>query len=163
MMASNTTSLLSSLDQLMPRCHIRIFVAFAVDDHHKAITKPQKGLNLTASCLPYIRGHVCKVPAERNQLAISWSDNDPAHQLRESSVQGSDMPSLKDLKKSHGALHHFTATMAPVPVSPDHLDPETKAPIIAANYTRIEGGSIPSLAVHHNVMDGTGVGLLVKL
>jgi trichothecene 3-O-acetyltransferase len=73
------------------------------------------------------------------------------------------MPSLKVLQKSHGALHHFTATMAPVPVSPDHSDPDTKAPVIAANYTRIEGGLILSVAVHHNFMDGTGVGLLVKL
>jgi hypothetical protein len=41
--------------------------------------------------------------------------------------------------------------------------PDGNAPILTASYTRLDGGLLLCLCVHHNVTDGTGLGRIISL
>jgi hypothetical protein len=65
------TSLLSPLDQFMPRTYTRVFLVFALENQDKAIEALRVGLAETCSRAPYLKGRVNIRADNRNQLGIA--------------------------------------------------------------------------------------------
>jgi hypothetical protein len=160
-MAKQHSSVLSPLDQYMPRTYTRIFLVFALEHHDAAIEALRLGLLKTYVQLPCLKGYVFSKSDDKNQLSIAWSDDDPAPEFLEN--WPSECLSFANLSKHEAALHHFQASLCPIGVAPDHSNPDSRAAVFAASYSRIDRGLILALGVHHFVMDGMGVGQLVRV
>ena len=119
-----------------------------------------EGLRKTYLQAPYLKGNVYSETQESNRLCIEWSDDDQGPDLQEIDVPD-DMPSYSTLKNERAPLHLFQARMCPVDVKPDHSTADSRAAVFAASFSRLDGGLIVCVCVHHNVMDGTGVGFLI--
>ena len=65
--------LLSPLDQIMPRNHIRIALVFPTDNHSLAVSQLESGLARTCETLPFVKVRIFTNSSERDQLVISWN------------------------------------------------------------------------------------------
>lgn len=172
---------LSPLDQLMPTTYTRIFLVFEVADHDRAAQSLADGLQKATTLLPYITGAVFKkassdasssdpsdsAPPLLNRLWLSWRTSaDPsaaaARMLREVPAPAG-FPSFAALEQTGAPLHHFGNALAPFAAGIDHSEPEREVPAFAASWAGIQGGLVLCVCVHHYVMDGTGVGLFLRL
>lgn len=165
-MAAQHYCLLSPLDQLMPVTYSRVFLAFACPSasHTVAVDTLKKGLQEVCSHLPYLKGRVCNTEQQGGRLAISWSKHDPPapFQQLEYSTTGKTA-SYTELKQEGLPLHHLVPSLCPVVGWVAASFPDGDAPVLAASYTRLDGGLLVCLCVHHNVMDGTGLGRIIDL
>jgi hypothetical protein len=160
-MEPDYSSVLSPLDQLMPRTYTRVYIVFALNNHGAAVEALRLGLAGVYSKLPFLKGFVYSKPESKNQLSIAWSNNDPDPEFSE--ILAPDTLTFAALVKDGAALHHFHSSLCPVTVAPDHSTRDSKPAVFAASYSQIDGGLILALGVHHFVMDGTGVGELIRV
>ena len=163
-MASGNSVLLSPLDQLMPVTYNRVILAFTSDaDPMAAIDALKHGFHATCSQLPYLKGRVTKQQHDDNRLAISWSEQDPVPAFQE--IQRPlDVPSsYAQLKQEGLPSHRLPQSLCPVAGWVAASFPDGNAPALAVSYTRLDGGILVTVCVHHNVMDGTGTGQLIAL
>jgi hypothetical protein len=158
--------LLSPLDQVMPVTYSRVFLAFACPSasHTAAVAALEKGLEEVCSRLPYLKGRVCNTEEQGGRLTISWSEHDPIGSIiqLEYSTDGKTL-SYTQLKLEGLSLHHLSRSLCPVAGWVAASFPHGNAPVLAASYTRLDGGLFVCLCVHHNVMDGTGLGRIISL
>lgn len=92
-MVSPKSAILSSLDQLMPPCYIRIFLVFETKNHEVGIQSLTQGLSALTKHMPYLKGRVFKAE-EGDRWAIKWSDDDADPELQEIVLgANSSMPS----------------------------------------------------------------------
>lgn len=160
-MAAQHSYLLSPLDQLMPVTYNRVILTFTTKvDQTAAIDALRSGLEATCSQLPYLKGRV--IAQEGGRLAISWSEHDAPPRFQEIG-RPSDIPSCAQLKQEFLPSHRLPQSLCPVAGWVVASFPDGNAPVIAASYTRLEGGLLMCLCVHHNAMDGTGTGQLISL
>jgi hypothetical protein len=170
------SAILSPLDQLMPRTYARVFLLFPVPAHgHEAAARSLRAsLQQTLADLPYLQGSVTVAPESGNRLQAEWphagggrdpaTAADAAARLFRELQAPVGFPSLAALRRDRAPLHHFVAALSPVLVVPDHsADAPAPPPAFAASYTRLRGGLLLCACVHHALMDGTGVGELVRL
>jgi hypothetical protein len=150
---------LSPLDQFMPVTYTRLFLVFKSSNQDEAIKSLQEGLEKTCYQIPYIKGTISRQPFNRNVLAISWSVDDPVPQLERISIE---LPSLNILTSEDAPLSYFTNHLSPLGVRPPS-SPEAAVPAFGASCSTIDGGLILCICVHHNLMDGTGVGELIRV
>jgi hypothetical protein len=155
------SSMLSPLDQLMPRTYTRIFLVFALEYQDAAIEALRMGLQKTYAQLPFLKGYVYSKSNDKTELSIAWSNDNAAPEFSEN-LAPKDL-TFETLAKDEAALPHFPSSLCPIGVAPNHSDPESKAPVFAASYSRIDGGLILAFGVHHFVMDGTGVEQLIRV
>lgn len=146
----------------MPVTYNRVILAFTSNvDGTAAINALRQGLQATCAQLPYLKGRVTKQHGDR--LAISWSEQDQSPILQEIQ-RPSDIPaSYAQLKRESLPSHRLPQSLCPVAGWVAASFPDGNAPVIAASYTRLDGGLLLTLCVHHNVMDGTGTGHLISL
>jgi hypothetical protein len=165
-MAAKHSHLLSPLDQYMPVSYNRVFLAFtcASATHTSAITALKNGFQLTCTQLPYLKGRVYNAEQHGGRLAISWSDQDPTPPFQEIDYPAnSQMPSYAQLKQEGLASNRLPQALCPVMGYVAASFPDGNAPVVAASYTLLDGGVLVCLCVHHNVMDGTGTGMIISL
>lgn len=160
-MAQAQSTILSSLDQLMPRSYVLIALVFSGHDQDNAIVSLQDGLEKTIEQLPFLKGKVHERAEERKQLAISWDMTSPIPKLQRKPPPEA-YPSFEALRSKGAPSEYFPYSVFPGLPPNAHLK-EDGAPVFGATYVTIEGGFILSIAVHHNVMDGTGVGEFLRL
>jgi hypothetical protein len=130
-------TILSPLDQLMPRTYTRVFLVFASENHEAAINALRSGLRETVSDLPYLKGSIFTAPGAGKRLAIACADGDQLPELRELPPPA-DFPSFTKLKRNKCPLNLFTGTLSPVSVVLDH-SPGSRGPAFPASYTRLRG------------------------
>jgi trichothecene 3-O-acetyltransferase len=151
----------------MPVSYNRVFLAFtcASATHASAIAALKNGLQVTCSQLPYLKGRVYNAGQQGGRLGISWSEqHDPTPPFQEIEYPtDSEMPSYAQLKRDGLASHRLPQSLCPVMGFVAASFPDGNAPVIAASYTRLDGGVLVCLCVHHNVMDGTGTGMVISL
>jgi hypothetical protein len=170
------SAVLSPLDQLMPRTYTRVFLLFPVPTHSHgaAIQSLRESLQQTLADLPYLQGSVTIAPESGNRLQAEWpraaAGRDPssaaaaAARLFRELQAPVGFPSLAALRRDRAPLCHFAASLSPVPALPDHApDAPAPPPAFAASCARLRGGLLLCVCVHHALMDGTGVGELVRL
>jgi trichothecene 3-O-acetyltransferase len=141
----------------MPLTYTRLFLVFKAEDVLDAVQALQGGLEKTCYQVPYLKGTISRQSSNRNALAISWGVNSPLPELKH--IKTSDFPSLGRLKAEEAPLEYFGDKLAPVRARPD----SNKAQAFATSYTEIDGGLLLCICVHHNLMDGTGVGELIRV
>lgn len=157
--------MLSPVDQLMPRIYTKVFLVYETDQFEDAVKKLNEGLVAATSILPFLKGSVHKSVEgcrPRNQLSLSWSSQDPPLTVVETIVP-EPLPTFEALKLGDAPLSVFHDGLSPVPTVINYQDPGARAPALVIGVTRIEGGLILCLCAHHVVMDGTGMGLFLKL
>ena len=147
----------------MPVTYNRVILAFTSDaDPTAAIDALRQGLQATCSQLPYLKGRVTKKQHD-DRLTISWSEQDPAPEFQEI-ARPPDMPSsYAQLKREGLPSHRLPQSLCPVAGWVAASFPDGNAPALAVSYTRLDGGLLVTVCVHHNVMDGTGTGQLIAL
>jgi trichothecene 3-O-acetyltransferase len=150
---------LSPLDQFMPVTYTRLFLVFQTSNQAEAVKSLQEGLEKTCYQIPYIKGTISRQSFNRNLLAISWSVDTPVPQLEHITAT---LPSLDTLTSEGAPLSYFTNNLSPLGVRP-LTGPDAEVPAFAASYTQIDGGLVLCICVHHTLMDGTGVGELIRV
>jgi trichothecene 3-O-acetyltransferase len=144
----------------MPRCYTRLFLLFRSSTPDFAITSFRKGWEKTCTQLSHLKGYVYQVENQRGHLAIAWSDDLPVPVI---SDKGRLNLSYESMLLHGTSLSAFKDDLCPVRAVIDHSTSDRKAPVLAASVGELEGGIIICVAVHHNVMDGTGFGDLMNL
>ncbi|KAK4114616.1 hypothetical protein N656DRAFT_705214 [Canariomyces notabilis] len=156
----------------MPRIYTSIILLFDTQDPAQAVDNLKAGLRRLNQRLPYIKGHVSATDASvenRGRLGIKWSAADRDIELTEPTFDGLDedgrVPlldiSFPELKGQGAPLKYFPRRIMPLPVVTD-LHSSLDAPVLAVNYTLLDGGLTVGLCVQHNVMDGTGMVELIR-
>ncbi|KAH8899097.1 hypothetical protein GQ53DRAFT_837025 [Thozetella sp. PMI_491] len=145
-------SLLSPLDQYMPRMYSRVFLVFEVDDHDAAARRLGNGLTRLYRQLPYLRGRVSTVPNSGNRAEIMWSKDDAEPEWKELERPADMEASYQALAAARAPLERFNDAASIYGMFPA----ETDAPVFAASYIRLEGGLVVCFCLHHAVMDGGG-------
>jgi trichothecene 3-O-acetyltransferase len=129
-----------------------------------AIGAIKNGLEVTCAQLPYLKGYVCNAEQQGGRLAISWSEQGPTPPFQEIGCPtDSEIPSYALLKREGLPLHYLQPSLCPVTGWVAASFPDGNAPVLTANYTRLDGGLLLCLCVHHSVMDGTGLGKITSL
>lgn len=152
------SAVLSPLDQLMPRSYILIGLLFQTEDHAKAIEQLTAGLQRLFEDLPYLGGQVYQETRNRKQLAIRWKNaitQGPSIEIKPTPENYKSYGEIFD----RGESFPFTFFSQH---SADLLTTDEGTAVFAASAVKIEGGLILCVAIHHNVMDGTGAGLVIK-
>src|SRR2546423_915651 len=146
----------------MPVTYNRVILAFPTGvDATAAVDALKIGLQVTCSQLPYLKGRVTE--QQDGRLAISWSEEDPVPFFQEID-HPPDMPNgYAQLKQEAFPSHRLQQSLCPVTGWVAASFPDGDAPVLATSYTRLDGGLLVSLCVHHSVMDGTGTGQLIRL
>jgi len=146
----------------MPPTYTRVFLTFTTSEHGPAIAALKSGLHSTCQQIPYLMGNVRPTAGRKGFLEISWSDDSSSPNLLE--LKPSDqIPTYSELKAQGMPVHYLRGEISPVSPWIDISSPKTAAPVLAASYTKLDGGLVFCIAVHHLVMDGTGVGELIRL
>jgi hypothetical protein len=107
---------------------------------------------------------VCNAEQQGGRLAISWSEQGPTPPFQEIGCPtDSEIPSYALLKREGLPLHYLQPSLCPVTGWVAASFPDGNAPVLTASYTRLDGGLLLCLCVHHSVMDGTGLGKITSL
>ncbi|KAF2118690.1 transferase family-domain-containing protein [Lophiotrema nucula] len=155
---SQHTHLLSPLDQHAPRVYTRMALIFPVTDYEPAISNLQDALSKTCSQLPFLKGKVFEKGADdRRQAYITWNSGDPGPQLEEI-PEPEGIPSYEILRQDRSPL---PAGIFPKVVP--RAEAGFEAPVLAASYTKIDGGLVICIAAYHKVLDGGGYGEILRV
>lgn len=164
-MAAEHHYLLSPLDQLMPPTYSRVFLAFTcrTASHSAVVGALRKGFKATCSQMPYLNGRVQSTEQQGGRLAISWSEHDPPPEFRLVGYPSDcRIPEYTQLKRNGLHLNHLPQSLCPVAGWVATSFPDGNAPVLAARYTPLVDGILVCLCVHHNVVDGTGLGKIIE-
>jgi hypothetical protein len=157
----------------MPKLYVGLFLIFSTQSPTVAIKNLEAGLQKVNERLPYIQGRVFATEGNtegRGRLAVKWSAADKNIQLRKACVEGLGARSLsgmsyEKLRDENAPLHYFPANLSPLSAW-RHLQPNTSCgqdvPVLAANYTLLDGGVVIGLCIHHGVMDGAGIAEFIR-
>ena len=148
------------MDQLVPRLYMRLFLVFRMDasEVDVAVEKLNTGLQRTCTQIPYLKGRLSQLH-KRGLLYVSWSDEDmPAVRRVESSL---DAKSLAELEAEGMPTKELPQSLFPVGLvgDPSFM---IEVPVLAASCTTIPGALVVGVCVHHNVMDGHGLGSVIR-
>ncbi|KAI3395308.1 hypothetical protein diail_1464 [Diaporthe ilicicola] len=159
------TVALPPTDQNPRDYYISLYLVFKTEDQLATTNSLNKGLARLTNLLPWIGGHVFRpdgaVPRERH---ISWPEppvpSSVSPQLQEAPAPPG-MPTLEELARTHAPLPVCSDNMGGVP---SYADPNVPSPVLGGSYMRVDGGALViSVWVHHNVVDGHGLDVLVRL
>ncbi|CAM6084218.1 unnamed protein product [Calypogeia fissa] len=173
---------LSPLDNIMPRVYTRIILCIQTEKtaNPSAITALlSKALRKTVEQVPFLDGEVVPdTTTNTDRLGrfavrvsqpgrLQLQSKHPTEKQNDKKSDGDDHGdewkySFRDLAKENWQPWLFDGNiLAPVAAFPDPFD--EMPPVMAAKATFIEGGLLLCVAFHHKVMDGTGVGTLIRL
>ncbi|KAL5363926.1 transferase family-domain-containing protein [Aspergillus floccosus] len=146
---------LTSLDHTIPPCYVRFAVLFPVPNVTLAVESLQKGAALLTFEFPIVTGCVAPVRtpgARKGALQIV----PPSHLEK-------DHASILKVKH-HKTSYHARWTTAEEEYLPLALfaDPHTPAPILRLEANVMTDGIILGVAFHHQAMDATGAGVLMR-
>ena len=155
-MASRQQYLLSPLDQLAPRSYTGVALVFPVTDYHSAIAVLQTALNRTCDQLPFLGGWVhAKGAFYRHQSFITFEIPATGPQIQEISAI-CKIPNYAELRYER---FPFPADLFPSPAKPGAIH----FPVLAASYTKIEGGLALCIVAHNQVVDEFGYAEILNL
>lgn len=158
-MSAQQTHVLSPLDQHGPKVYTRMAIIFECTDYEGAIADLQKALSATCDQIPFLKGKVSeKGIDERKQSYITWNPSDLAPQFQERPATDGT-PSYKELQFNRTP---FPPEIFPNPVPMGQVAPDG-APVLAASYTKIEGGLVMCVVTYHKVIDGSGYSNLLRV
>ena len=123
-----------------------------------AVEKLNAGLQRTCTQVPYLKGRLSQLH-KRGLLYVSWSNDDvPVVQRIESPL---DAKSLTELEAAGMPTNELPASLFPVGLigDPNFM---AEVPVLAASYTTIPGALVVGVCVHHTVMDGQGLGDMIR-
>lgn len=160
----NITVALPPLDQNPRDYYVSLYLVFKTADQVAATKTLNNGLSRLTALLPWIVGHVFRpqgaVPRERH---ISWPEspvpNSAVPQLQQVTTPP-EMPTLEELTRIHAPLPMGLDNMGDIP---SYADPNTPSLVFGSSCMRIDGGLVVSVWAHHNVVDGHGLDVLVRL
>ena len=156
---SSYTATLGTLDQLSPPVHIIFAFCFPTTDTDSAVKNLERGVQRLVKQLPFLSGKISNVTEDgRSHTIISWSDEDPHINLED--VGNRDLPSYADLEQQHMLLTPLSDTLRPLESREPQRFPRLST--FALSYAKLDGGLIMTVAVHHQLMDGGGIELLIK-
>ncbi|KFZ14866.1 hypothetical protein V501_03023 [Pseudogymnoascus sp. VKM F-4519 (FW-2642)] len=156
---------LSELDQIMPRLYVRWLLCFPTlkdsPSKERIIDIIKSGVRTTLEALPILTGNVVPKSSDpsRVEVRVPTSEIKRDFKLQVKSydeVEDPTMPTYERLKKGN----------FPVSELPDKLlapanTPST--PVFDLQATFIRGGLLLCIKCHHAVIDGAGLGLVIKL
>ena len=151
------TFVLSPLDHHGPRVYIRFALVFPVIDYEPAIFDLQEALRRTCDQLPFLKGRVYETGSEnRGETYITYNDESVPPRFGEIRAP-EGFPSYKQLQfdRDPFPIHVFGT---PVPKA----DAGFEAPVLVANYTKIDGGLVVCILAYHKIMDGGGYGEILR-
>ncbi|KAI0172190.1 hypothetical protein GGR52DRAFT_458072 [Hypoxylon sp. FL1284] len=149
---------LSPLDKLMPRGYVRQMFAFP--SLHPNVSRVLKaGLAGTVSDVPYLLSGITTTEDQKRISLIS-----EPYQTLEDVYSEQDLSDIVDyaiMKQENFPPSAFTV---PGMIAPDTQPPfPNQAPVFRARLSRVRGGFVLCVAVHHCTTDITGFGALLKL
>ncbi|CAM6123165.1 unnamed protein product [Calypogeia fissa] len=173
---------LSPLDNIMPRVYTRIILCIQTEKiaNPSAITALlSKALRKTVEQVPFLDGEV--VPDTTTNTGRLGRFAVRVSQPGRLQLQSKNLTEKQNVKKRDGDDHGdewkysfpdlakenwqpwlFDGNiLAPVASFPDPFD--EMPPVMAAKATFVEGGLLLCVAFHHMVIDGTGIGTLIRL
>ncbi|CZR70230.1 uncharacterized protein PAC_20131 [Phialocephala subalpina] len=157
---------LSELDQIMPRLYVRWLLCFPLSEtspsKQSIIDALQAGVILTLDGLPVLRGHLVPKVSDSSRLEVHTLQNyqgEVGFELKVNHLDDEDdetIPTYQSLKKANFPVSEMPdKTFTP----PD--DPSLSVFDMMATFIR--GGVLLCIKCHHAVVDGGGLGLVIKL
>ncbi|PVH71987.1 hypothetical protein DL98DRAFT_520715 [Cadophora sp. DSE1049] len=153
---------LSELDQIMPRLYVRWLLCIPVSQ-----TSPSKmatvkilesGIKDTLASLPVLQGIIVSKSSNPSRLEVQVPKERPVFDLRVQHHDGDHddtLPTYESLKEAE-----FPASSLPDKIlTPLEITP---LPVLDIMATFIRGGLLLCIKCHHVVIDGGGMGLVIK-
>jgi hypothetical protein len=139
-----------------PKVYTRMALIFPVTDYDSAMEKLQVALDRTCTQLPYLKGYVVEEDrSQRMQSSIIFDTAGPSPRFVKI-LAPVNLPRYADLNEDRTP---FPPDIFPSPMTPG----KAEAPVLAASYTKIDGGLVICIATYHKVIDGTGYSEVLKL
>lgn len=162
-MVSHGIVQLSALDQIMPRLYLRWLLCFPLSKTAPApesiVNAFQSGINSTLIQMPILSGHLVPESSDPSRLEVHIPAIRQEFRLKVKRLDvenGELMPPYESLKEIN----------FPVSKLPDKLftpPDEPTMPVFDTMASFIQGGLLLCIKCHHAVVDGGGLGLVVKL
>ena len=152
------TGILGTLDQLSPPVHIALSMCFPSAEPDSAVQCLRNGIQRTVEQLPFLSGKIYPTAQDgRRYAVISWSDENPHIELEGIAVP--DLPTYAELQQKHMPLTLLGPKFRPLESREPEKFPRLSA--LALSYAKLTGGLILTVAVHHQLMDGGGLEVLI--
>ncbi|KAH7389002.1 hypothetical protein BKA64DRAFT_679560 [Cadophora sp. MPI-SDFR-AT-0126] len=153
---------LSELDQLMPRLYVRWLLCIPVSQKSpskKAIVEfLENGIKDALASLPVLQGVIVSKSSNSSRVEVHVPKERPVFELRVQYHDGDHddtFPTYESLKAAQ-----FPASSLPDKIlTPLEINP---LPVLDIMATFIRGGLLLCIKCHHAVVDGGGMGLVVK-
>ncbi|MCJ1335433.1 hypothetical protein MMC09_000703 [Bachmanniomyces sp. S44760] len=165
MVEHTTNEKLTSLDQVMPRVYTRLILCFPTSNEQsgKAASLLREAFEQTLKDIPVLRDDVITSPTRAGELQLQSApaDKSATFVLKDLTTSGSGWKSTySDLLLSEAPISALDdQVLAPVGMMPKG----SSAPVAAAQLNIITGGSLLCVCFHHSVVDGAGVGTILRL
>lgn len=145
---------LSIIDQHIPDIYENESMFFETSNADAATQALQKGLDETVAAIPFLAGEIYQDAANGNGYVLEWAE-DHARVVMED-YDGSDLPSMAELKQQRFPLHMLGRDIRPSVCRPS-IEPRQRKKAFGVSCTRVTGGLIISHTFHHAFVDGYGL------
>ncbi|KAL9103503.1 MAG: hypothetical protein Q9163_001459 [Psora crenata] len=158
---------LSALDQIMPRVYTRLILSFPVlkEQLDPATSLLQRALERTVAEIPFLKFQVASSPSGgtgRLELRPSADAHSTLFVVKVLTDAGSGWNrSYEDLRQANMPISELDGEVL-APVGLIRMSGE-REPVMATQLNVLDGGCLLCVCFHHNVMDGVGVGTVIRL
>lgn len=165
-MSDNIIIGLSELDQIMPRLYLRWLLCFSLSESSTSkqaiIENLQNGVLETQKQLPLLKGHLVPKAFDPSRLEVHMLHTGKGgvdFKLKANHLDGVGDETIPTYEALKGANFPVSELPDKVLTPPD----EPSIPVFDILATFIRGGVLLCIKCHHAVVDGGGLGLVVRL